>query len=124
MQALLNNEKAELSESPHADNIALCRSVLKRRTRYYLAQREAGISAQGAGILDLVVLGQIESCCMDVAKLSDVLNLSNSAVRLQVVELIKEGWIVVRNDGGQARLHMTDKAADYASTWIELSLDG
>lgn len=124
MQALLNSKEPESGESPHAANIALCRSVLKRRTRYYLAQREAGISAQGAGILDLVVLGQIEGCCMDVAMLSDVLNVSTSTIRLQVVELIKEGWIVVRNDGGQARLCMTDKAADYASTWIELSLDG
>lgn len=123
MQALLN-ENSETGQGQHATNVALCRSVLKRRTRYYLAQREAGISAQGAGILDLVVLGQIEGCCMDVAMLSDVLNLSSSAVRLQVVELIKGGWVVVYNGGGQARLHMTDKAADYASTWIELTLDG
>ena len=124
MQVHLKNQESEAGEGPHASNVALCRSVLKRRTRYYLAQREAGISAQGAGILDLVVLGQIEGCCMDVAMLSDVLNLSNSAVRLQVVELIKDGWVIVRNTGGQARLYMTDKAADYASTWIELSLDG
>jgi len=123
MQAL-TNEDSETGQGQHATNVALCRSVLKRRTRYYLAQREAGISAQGAGILDLVVLGQIEGCCMDVAMLSDVLNLSNSAVRLQVVDLIKGGWVVVRNSDGQARLHMTDKAADYASTWIELTLDG
>ena len=123
MQAL-TNEDSETGQGQHATNVALCRSVLKRRTRYYLAQREAGISAQGAGILDLVVLGQIEGCCMDVAMLSDVLNLSNSAVRLQVVDLIKGGWVVVRNSDGQARLHMTDKAADYASTWIELTLNG
>jgi len=123
MQALFNND-SETGQGPHATNVALCRSVLKRRTRYYLAQREAGISAQGAGILDLVVLGQIEGCCMDVAMLSDLLNLSNSTVRLQVVELIKGGWVVVRNNGEQARLHITDKAADYASTWIELTLDG
>ena len=123
MQALIN-EDSETRQGQHATNVALCRSVLKRRTRYYLAQREAGISAQGAGILDLVVLGQIEGCCMDVAMLGDVLNLSNSAVRLQVVDLIKGGWVVVRNSDGQARLHMTDKAADYASTWIELTLDG
>ncbi len=123
MQALIN-EDSETGLGQHATNVALCRSVLKRRTRYYLAQREAGISAQGAGILDLVVLGQIEGCCMDVTMLSDVLNLSNSAMRLQVVDLIKGGWVVVRNSNGQARLHMTDKAADYASTWIELTLDG
>lgn len=123
MQALLN-EESETGQGPHATNVALCRSVLKRRTRYYLAQREAGISAQGAGILDLVVLGQIEGCCMDVSKLTDLLNISNSAVRLQVVELIKGGWVVVRNVDGEARLYMTDKAADYASTWIELTLDG
>jgi len=123
MQAL-TNEDSETGQGQHATNVALCRSVLKRRTRYYLAQREAGISAQGAGILDLVVLGQIEGCCMDVAMLSDVLNLSNSAVRLQVVDLIKGGWVVVRNSDGQARLHMTDKAADCASTWIELTLNG
>jgi hypothetical protein len=123
MQALIN-EDSETGQGQHATNVALCRSVLKRRTRYYLAQREAGISAQGAGILDLVVLGQIEGCCMDVAMLSDVLNLSNSAVRLQVVDLIKGGWVVVRNSDGQARLHMTDKAADCASTWIELTLNG
>ena len=123
MQAL-TNEDSETGQGQHATNVALCRSVLKRRTRYYLAQREAGISAQGAGILDLVVLGQIEGCCMDVAMLSDLLNLSNSTVRLQVVELIKGGWVVVRNSDGQARLHMTDKAADCASTWIELTLNG
>lgn len=124
MQAHTNNEDPKTGQGPHASNVALCRSVLKRRTRYYLAQREVGLSAQGAGILDLVVLGQIEGCCMDVNKLSDLLCLSNSAVRLQVVELIKDGWIVVRHDDGQPRLYMTDKAADHASTWIELSLDG
>lgn len=123
MQAQAHQEP-ESGQGPYASDVALCRSVLKRRTRYFLAQREAGISAQGAGILDLVVLGQIEGCCMDIAKLSDLLNLPPSATRLQVVELIKDGWIAARNTGGQASLQMTDKAADYASTWIELCLDG
>ena len=114
----VNSRRADTSD------VALCRRVLKHRTRYYLAQRDAGVSALGAAILDLIVLGQIEGCCKRLGTLSEVLNLHRSTVRLHVVGLIKDGWVDVDNSVGEPLLNMSEKAANYASNWIQLSLDG
>ena len=101
--------------------VARYRAILKQRTRYYLAQRDAGVPALGAAILDLVILGNLENCCMDVNALSQVLGLERTAVRPQVVELIKGGWVEVTQSPSGASLHATEKAASYAEHWIGLA---
>jgi hypothetical protein len=98
------------------------RAILKQRTRYYLAQRDAGVPALGAAILDLIILGNLESCRMDVEALSEVLALSRAAVRQQVVELIKDGWVEVAQSCAGTSLHATDKAAGFAEQWIGIAL--
>lgn len=103
------------------DEVARYRTILKQRTRYYLAQRDAGVPALGAAILDLVILGNLENCCMDVNALSQVLGLDRSAIRPQVVELIQGGWVEVRQSSSAASLHATEKAASYAEQWIGLA---
>ena len=97
------------------------RAILKQRTRYYLAQRDAGVPALGAAILDLIILGDLEGCFMDVAALARVLGLPRNAMRQQVVELIKDGWIEVTQAAGGAGLHATEKAAGFAEQWIGIA---
>jgi hypothetical protein len=102
-------------------DVARYRAILKQRTRYYLAQRDAGVPALGAAILDLVILGNLEGCCMDVESLSGVLALPRAAVRQQVVELIKDGWVEVAQSRAGASLHATEKAAGFAEQWIGIA---
>lgn len=97
------------------------RAILKQRTRYYLAQRDAGVPALGAAILDLIILGDLEGCFMDVEALSEVLGLPRNAVRQQAVELIKDGWIEVTHCAAGAGLHATEKAAGFAEQWIGIA---
>jgi hypothetical protein len=97
------------------------RAVLKQRTRYYLAQRDDGVPALGAAILDLIILGNLECCFMDVESLSEVLSLPRNAVRQQVVDLIKDGWVEVAQSRSGTGLHATEKAADFAEQWIGLA---
>ncbi len=106
--------------SAQAD-VARYRAILKQRTRYYLAQRDAGVPPLGAAILDLIILGDLEGCFMDVESLSQVLGLSRNAVRQQVVELIKDGWIEVAHVPAGAGLHATEKAAGFAEQWIGIA---
>ena len=102
-------------------DIVRYRAILKQRTRYYLAQRDAGVPALGAAILDLIILGDLEGCFMDVESLSEVLGLARNAVRHQVVELIKDGWIEVTHAAAGAGLHATEKAAGFAEQWIGIA---
>ena len=97
------------------------RSILKRRTRYYLAQRDAGVPALGAAMLDLIILANLESCLMDVDALAGVMGLAPNAVRRQVVELISGGWIKVVQSPSGASLHATEKAADFAEQWMGIA---
>ena len=113
--AVLNNEW-----DAEAD-LARYRTILKQRTRYYLAQRDAGVPALGAAILDMVILGNLEGCRMDIELLSDVLVLSRTAVRQQVVDLIKDGWVEVVQSCSGASLFATDKAAGFAEQWIGIA---
>jgi hypothetical protein len=101
--------------------VARYRTILKQRTRYYLAQRDAGVPALGAAILDLIILGNLEGCGMGVESLSVVLMLPRAAVRQQVVELIREGWVEVAQSASGAGLHATEKAASYAEQWIGIA---
>jgi hypothetical protein len=97
------------------------RAVLKQRTRYYLAQRDDGVPALGAAILDLIILGNLECCFMDVESLSEVLSLPRNAVRQHVVDLIKAGWVEVAQTCSGTGLHATEKAAGFAEQWIGLA---
>lgn len=105
-------------------DIVRYRSILKQRTRYYLAQRDAGVPALGAAILDLIILGDLEGCFMDVEALAEVLALPRNAVRQQVVELIKDGWIEVAHAASGAGLHASEKAAGFAEQWIGIAAAG
>jgi hypothetical protein len=91
MQAL-----AEKIEDDGEPDIAHYRAILKQRVRYYLAQREAGVPADGVAILDLIILGNLEGCIMNVESLSDVMDAGRGAVRQRVVDLVRDGWVEVR----------------------------
>lgn len=97
------------------------RAILQQRTRYYLAQRDAGVPALGAAILDLIILGNLECCFMDVESLSAVLALPRAVVRQQVVDLIKDGWVEVAQSTSGAGLHATEKSASFAEQWIGIA---
>lgn len=103
-------------------DVARYRAILKQRTRYYLAQRDAGVPAIGAAILDLIILGNLEGCCMDMESLADVVGLSRTTVRQQVVELIKDGWVEVAQSRTGVSLHATEKAAGFAEQWIGIAV--
>jgi hypothetical protein len=105
-------------------DVARYRAILKQRTRYYLAQRDAGVPALGAAILDLIILGDLECCLMNVDALALVLAMPRSAVRQQVVDLIKDGWIEVTQSASGAGLHATEKAAGFAEQWIGIAGTG
>ena len=116
--------EAEMAAGNGTDEAAACRSLLKQRTLYYLAQRESGIRPLGTIVLDLIALSDIEECCMSVDRLCEVLDLPMNTVRQHVVDLIKDGWVEPRHSADGMGLYMTAKAADHASSWAELSRDG
>lgn len=97
------------------------RVILRQRTRYYLAQRDAGVPPVCAAMLDLVILGNLEGCFMDIEALAEVMAMPRAAVRERVVELIREGWIEVRQSASGAGLHATEKAATFAEHWIGIA---
>lgn len=100
------------------------RAILKQRTRYYLAQRDAGVPLVGAAILDLVILGNLEACFMDIESVADVMCMPRPAARQEIVGLIREGWLEVRQTSDGAGLHATDKAAGFAEQWIGIANGG
>lgn len=113
--------QAKTIENDLEVDIAHYRGILKQRVRYYLAQREAGVPAVGAAILDLVILGNLEGCIMNVESLSDVMDVARNTVRLNVVELIRDGWIEVQQSPLGASLHASEKAATFADQWIGIA---
>ena len=108
-------------ESDLRDDIVHYRAILRQRTRYYLAQRDAGVPAPGAAVLDLLILGNLEGCFMDVDSVAEVLGLARSAARERVVDLIREGWVEVRHCETGAGLYATEKAASFAEHWIGIA---
>ena len=110
----------EYGAEPAAD-VTRYRAILRQRTRYYLAQREAGVPPLGAAILDLVILGNLEGCFMDVEALAEVMDLARNSARERVVELIRDGWVEVRQSATGAGLHATEKAAAFAEHWIGIA---
>ena len=103
------------------EEIGHYRAILRQRTRYYLAQRDAGVPPVGAAILDLVILGNLEGCFINIEALAEVLDIARGAARERVVELIREGWIEVRQTASGAGLHATEKAAECAEHWIGIA---
>ncbi|MCG8546319.1 MAG: hypothetical protein MJE12_19145 [Alphaproteobacteria bacterium] len=99
-------------------DLDVCRDVLKNRTRYYLALREAGVPPLGVFILDVIVLGCIEGYTMDIETLADLLNLPPPTVRLQVVTLIKDGWIEPVQTPQRATLNMSEKGRQHAYSCV------
>lgn len=97
------------------------RGILKQRVRYYLAQREAGVPAVGAAILDLVILGNLEGCIMNIESLSDVMDVPRTMVRQHLMELIRDGWVEVKQSSLGASLHTSEKAATFADHWIGIA---
>jgi len=97
------------------------RGILKQRVRYYLAQREAGVPVVGAAMLDLIILGNLEGCIMDIESLSDVMDVSRTLVRHHLMELIRDGWVEVRQSSLGASLHASEKAATFADQWIGIA---
>ena len=95
-------------------DLDVCRDVLKNRMRYYLALREAGVPPLGVFILDVIALGCIEGYTMDIETLADLLNLPPPTVRLQVVTLIKDGWIEPVQTPERATLSMSEKGRQHA----------
>ena len=114
--ATTNDEEAEL-----AAEVRRYRDILRRRTRYYLAQRDAGVPRRGTAILDLVILANLESCFMDMEALAEVMDLPRNAVRDRVVELIRGGWIEVRHSQSGAGLYATEKAGTFAESWLGIA---
>lgn len=100
------------------------RAILKQRTRYYLAQRDAGVPMIGAAILDLVILGNLEGCFMDIESVADVMCMPRPAARQEIVELIREEWLEVQHSPDGAGLHATEKAAGFAEQWIGIANSG
>ncbi len=113
-------KKAE-DETGLRDDVTHYRAILRQRTRYYLAQRDAGVPAIGAAILDLVILGNLEGCFMDVEALAEVMGLARGAARERVVELIREGWVEVRHSETAPGLYATEKAAAFTEHWIGIA---
>lgn len=103
------------------EDVVHYRAILRQRTRYYLAQRDAGVPAIGAAILDLLILGNLEGCFMDVDSVAEVMAMTRGAARERVVELIREGWVEVRHREGGAGLYATEKAASFAEHWIGIA---
>jgi hypothetical protein len=112
---------AQVIEADVELDVAHYRGILKQRVRYYLAQREAGVPAVGAAILDLIILGNLEGCVLDIESLSDVMDVSRTMVRQHLVELIRDGWVDVRQTALGASLHASEKAATYADQWIGIA---
>ena len=101
-----------------AVDLDVCRGVLKNRTRYYMTLREAGVPALGIFILDVIALGGIEGYEMDVETLAELLNLPRPTVRLQVVTLIKDGWIEAVQTAEGTTLNMSDKGQQNAYSCV------
>jgi DNA-binding MarR family transcriptional regulator len=97
------------------------RGILKQRTRYYLAQRDAGVPVIGAAILDLIILGNLEGCFMDMESLSEVMSIARPTVRQEVVTLIRDGWVKVEQSQAGSSLHVTEKAAAFAEQLIGIA---
>jgi DNA-binding IclR family transcriptional regulator len=114
-------KSAELTESSHQADVRHYRGILKQRTRYYLAQRDAGVPALGAAILDLVILANLEGCFMNVESLAEVTGMARNTIRLQVVELIRAGWIDVTQSPAGAGLYASEMAASHAEQWIGIA---
>jgi len=112
---------AETYESDLDVDVNHYRGILKQRTRYYLAQRDAGVPVIGAAILDLIILGNLEGCFMDVNSLSEVMSVSRNMVRQEVVELIRDGWVEVKQSQTGSSLHVTEKATAFAEQWIGIA---
>jgi hypothetical protein len=115
--------RAKISEDEVGlrNDVTHYRAILRQRTRYYLAQRDAGVPAIGAAMLDLVILGNLEGCFMDVDAVAEVMGLVRSAARERVVELIRAGWIEVRQSETGPGLYATEKAAAFAEHWIGIA---
>ena len=118
MQACTKRAEAEVGLG---DDVTHYRAILRQRTRYYLAQRDAGVPAIGAAILDLVILGNLEGCSMNVEAVAEVMGMARGAARERVVELIRAGWIEVRHTETGAGLYATEKAASFAEHWIGIA---
>lgn len=101
----------------------VCRDVLKKRTRYYLALREAGVAPLGVFILDVIVLGSIEGYSMDIGALADILNLPQPTVRLQVVALIKDGWVDAAQSPAGTTVQLSEKGSSHAYSWVAMTLE-
>ena len=119
MAAMFGQQKERLDpDFEPAFDLDVCRDVLKNRTRYYLALREAGVPPLGVFILDVIALGCIEGYAMDIETLADLLNLPRPTVRLQVVTLIKDGWIETTQTPEGATLNMSEKGRQHAYSCV------
>ena len=115
------NAKDDIPEADIADEIAQYRAILRGRTRYYLAQREAGVPAVSAAILDMVILANLEGCFLDLEGLSRVADMPRQLTRERVMELIRGGWVEVRQSEAGAGLFATDMAASFTDHWIGIA---